>query len=102
MNFSFFQVRHFFLLLCQFINHLEVLWLPVYFPSEIERADPRLYARNVRKLMAVEVLFFIPIYFIHLCMFILLALFVSFIVGWFVPVRGWTARKANLSLFLKW
>ena len=43
------------LLLCQFINHLEVVWLPVYVPSEEEKADPKLYASNVPKLMAVEV-----------------------------------------------
>lgn len=47
-------VRHVVLLLCQFINHLEVVWLPVYVPSEKEKADPKLYASNVRKLMADE------------------------------------------------
>eukprot|EP00250_Pteridium_aquilinum_P004426 c14637_g1_i1 orf=443-1786(-) len=46
--------RHVVLLLCQFINFLEVLVLPVYAPSEEEKADPKLYASNVRKLMASE------------------------------------------------
>lgn len=50
-----FQVRHVFLLLCQFVNYLEVIHLPVYYPSEQEKNDPKLYANNVRKLMAVEV-----------------------------------------------
>ncbi|XP_038973824.1 lysophospholipid acyltransferase LPEAT1-like isoform X1 [Phoenix dactylifera] len=47
-------VRHVFLLLCQFVNHLEVIHLPVYYPSEQEMEDPKLYANNVRKLMATE------------------------------------------------
>jgi lysophosphatidylcholine acyltransferase/lyso-PAF acetyltransferase len=34
---------------------LEAVWLPVYIPSEEEKVDPKLYANNVRKLMAVEV-----------------------------------------------
>ncbi|GJM88351.1 hypothetical protein PR202_ga04405 [Eleusine coracana subsp. coracana] len=46
--------RHVFLLLCQFINYLEVIHLPVYYPSDQEKDDPKLYANNVRKLMAVE------------------------------------------------
>ncbi|CAL4907618.1 unnamed protein product [Urochloa decumbens] len=46
--------RHVFLLLCQFVNYLEVIHLPVYDPSEQEKDDPKLYANNVRKLMAVE------------------------------------------------
>ncbi|XP_066366970.1 lysophospholipid acyltransferase LPEAT1-like [Miscanthus floridulus] len=46
--------RHVFLLLCQFVNYLEVVHLPVYYPSEQEKDDPKLYANNVRKLMAVE------------------------------------------------
>jgi lysophosphatidylcholine acyltransferase/lyso-PAF acetyltransferase len=49
------QARHVFLLLCQFVNYLEVVNLPVYYPSEQEKDDPKLYANNVRKLMAVEV-----------------------------------------------
>ncbi|XP_047094373.1 lysophospholipid acyltransferase LPEAT1-like [Lolium rigidum] len=46
--------RHILLLLCQFANYLEVVHLPVYYPSEQEKDDPKLYASNVRKLMAVE------------------------------------------------
>uniref|UniRef100_A0A0C9S8C2 TSA: Wollemia nobilis Ref_Wollemi_Transcript_5066_1874 transcribed RNA sequence n=1 Tax=Wollemia nobilis TaxID=56998 RepID=A0A0C9S8C2_9CONI len=47
-------VRHVLLLLCQFVNCLEVTRLPVYCPSEKEKSDAKLYANNVRKLMAVE------------------------------------------------
>ncbi|KAL8087743.1 hypothetical protein AgCh_037776 [Apium graveolens] len=45
-------VRHVILLFCQFVNHLEVTRLPVYCPSQEEKDDPKLYAENVRKLMA--------------------------------------------------
>ncbi|GMI64969.1 LYSOPHOSPHATIDYLETHANOLAMINE ACYLTRANSFERASE1 [Hibiscus trionum] len=47
-------VRHVAFLLCQFVNHLEVTWLPVYHPSQQEKDNPKLYANNVRKLMATE------------------------------------------------
>ncbi|KAI3985890.1 hypothetical protein MKX01_038972, partial [Papaver californicum] len=47
-------VRHIVLLLCQFVNHMEVVRLPVYHPSEQEKEDPKLYANNVRKLLATE------------------------------------------------
>ncbi|XP_059638377.1 lysophospholipid acyltransferase LPEAT1 isoform X2 [Cornus florida] len=47
-------VRHVILLLCQFVNHIEVKQLPVYHPSQQEKDDPKLYADNVRKLMACE------------------------------------------------
>ncbi|XP_019153333.1 PREDICTED: lysophospholipid acyltransferase LPEAT1-like isoform X2 [Ipomoea nil] len=46
--------RHVLLLLCQFINYMEVIWLPVYCPSQQEKDDPKLYAENVRRLMARE------------------------------------------------
>ncbi|WVZ71390.1 hypothetical protein U9M48_019982 [Paspalum notatum var. saurae] len=46
--------RHVFLLLCQFVNYMEVVRLPVYYPSEQEKEDPKVYANNVRKLIAVE------------------------------------------------
>ncbi|KAL5226498.1 hypothetical protein ABZP36_014763 [Zizania latifolia] len=46
--------RHVFLLLCQFVNYIEVVHLPVYYPSEQEKEDPKLYANNVRKLIATE------------------------------------------------
>ncbi|KAK3425403.1 hypothetical protein EUGRSUZ_A00496 [Eucalyptus grandis] len=46
--------RHVLFLLCQFINHIEVTHLPVYHPSEQEKNDAKLYANNVRKLMAKE------------------------------------------------
>lgn len=49
------QVRHVILLLSQFVNYIEVRRLPVYHPSEQEKEDPKLYAANVRKLMAQEV-----------------------------------------------
>lgn len=47
-------LRHVVLMLCQFVNYLEVVWLPVYVPSEKEKSNPRLYATNVRNLMALE------------------------------------------------
>lgn len=47
-------LRHVILLLCQFVNYMEVMWLPVYYPSQQEKDDPKLYADNVRKLMARE------------------------------------------------
>ncbi|CAA0840126.1 Lysophospholipid acyltransferase LPEAT1 [Striga hermonthica] len=47
-------VRHVILLLCQFANYIEVTKLPVYRPSEQEKADPKLYAENVRRLIARE------------------------------------------------
>ncbi|KAI3440309.1 PlsC domain-containing protein [Psidium guajava] len=46
--------RHVIFLLCQFINHIEVTHLPVYYPSEQEKDDAKLYANNVRRLMAKE------------------------------------------------
>lgn len=42
-------------LLCQFVNHIEVTRLPIYHPSQEEQDDPKLYANNVRRLMASEV-----------------------------------------------
>lgn len=45
---------HVFYLFCQFINHMEAVWLPVYYPSQEEKDDPKLYASNVRRLMARE------------------------------------------------
>lgn len=53
------QVRHVILLFCQFVNHLEVTRLPIYYPSQQEKDDPKLYADNVRTLMAHEVCFFV-------------------------------------------
>ncbi|XP_022768895.1 lysophospholipid acyltransferase LPEAT1-like isoform X2 [Durio zibethinus] len=47
-------VRHVVFLLCQFVNHMEVTWLPLYYPSQQEKDDPKLYANNVRRLMASE------------------------------------------------
>uniref|UniRef100_A0A2P2JBI7 Lysophospholipid acyltransferase LPEAT1 isoform X3 n=1 Tax=Rhizophora mucronata TaxID=61149 RepID=A0A2P2JBI7_RHIMU len=47
-------VRHVIFLLCQFINRMEVIWLPVYYPSQEEKDDPKLYANNVRQWMAHE------------------------------------------------
>ncbi|XP_019414979.1 PREDICTED: lysophospholipid acyltransferase LPEAT1-like isoform X2 [Lupinus angustifolius] len=47
-------VRHVIFLLCQFVNYMEVIRLPVYYPSQQEKDDPKLYANNVRRLMASE------------------------------------------------
>lgn len=43
--------RHIFLMLCNPVHSVTAFELPVYYPSEEERRDPRLYAANVRKLM---------------------------------------------------
>ena len=45
---------HFLRLLCQVVNYCEVTYLDVYVPSEEEKKNPRLYANNVRALMAKE------------------------------------------------
>lgn len=37
---------------------MEVMRLPVYYPSKEEKDDPKLYASNIRKLMADEVCFY--------------------------------------------
>lgn len=47
-------VRHVILLLCQFVNYMTVTRLPVYYPSQEEKDNPKLYAENVRRLMARE------------------------------------------------
>ncbi|KAJ1419723.1 Phospholipid/glycerol acyltransferase [Sesbania bispinosa] len=47
-------VRHVIFLLCQFVNYMEVTQLPTYYPSQQEKDDPKLYANNVRRLMASE------------------------------------------------
>ncbi|XWS25729.1 hypothetical protein CRYUN_Cryun27aG0092600 [Craigia yunnanensis] len=47
-------VRHVVFLLCQLVNHMEVTRFPVYYPSQQEKDDPKLYANNVRRLMASE------------------------------------------------
>lgn len=47
-------VRHVIFLLCQFVNYIEVIRLPVYHPTQQEMDDPKLYASNVRRLMATE------------------------------------------------
>ncbi|CAK8568589.1 unnamed protein product [Lathyrus sativus] len=47
-------VRHVIFLLCQFVNNMEVIQLPIYYPSQQEMDDPKLYADNVRRLMASE------------------------------------------------
>ncbi|GFP92705.1 lysophospholipid acyltransferase lpeat1 [Phtheirospermum japonicum] len=46
--------RHVILLLSQFVNYIEVTRLPLYNPSQQEMDDPKLYAENVRNLMARE------------------------------------------------
>jgi hypothetical protein len=39
----------YFRLITQFTNNLEVIYLPVYYPNNDEKADATLYANNVRK-----------------------------------------------------
>ena len=45
---------HFLRIQSQFVNICHVHVLPPYTPSPAERKDPRLYADNVRHLMALE------------------------------------------------
>ncbi|KAH9509533.1 Lysophosphatidylcholine acyltransferase 2 [Bulinus truncatus] len=40
------------LTLCQFYTRIEIEYLPVYSPSEEEKKDPKLFANNVREVMA--------------------------------------------------
>ncbi|XP_059143736.1 lysophosphatidylcholine acyltransferase 2-like [Physella acuta] len=40
------------LTLCQFYTRIEIEFLPVYVPSEEEKKDPKLFANNVREVMA--------------------------------------------------
>ncbi|KAI4316792.1 hypothetical protein L6164_024737 [Bauhinia variegata] len=47
-------VRHVIFLFCQFVNYMEVTRLPVYYPSQQEKDDPKLFANNVRRVMASE------------------------------------------------
>nr|KAJ0199208.1 hypothetical protein LSAT_V11C600328660 [Lactuca sativa] len=47
-------VWHVILLLFQFVNKMSVTRLPVYYPSQEEKDNPKLYAENVRRLMARE------------------------------------------------
>lgn len=49
-------------LLSQFVNYMEVIRLPVYYPSPEEMKDPKLYANNLRSLMAAEVCVFLHIH----------------------------------------
>ncbi|GKC59241.1 hypothetical protein Tco_1086839 [Tanacetum coccineum] len=46
--------RHVILLMCQFVNYMTVTRLPVYYHSQEEKDDPKLYAENVRRWMARE------------------------------------------------
>ena len=75
---------------------------PCLFPIWNRKSWSKALCEECTKTDGSRGMFFMPLYLMHMYMFILLALLVSFFVGWFVPVRGWTARKANLSLFLKW
>ena len=40
--------------LAQPFTRAEIEFLPVYYPSQIEQKDPKLYASNVRNLMAAN------------------------------------------------
>ncbi len=43
---------HIFRFLTQFVNYCELVMLPVYTPSAAEKADPQLFASNVRAAMS--------------------------------------------------
>lgn len=46
--------RQIWLLLANPVNHIQVEFLPVYDPSQEEKADPNLFAKNVQILMALH------------------------------------------------
>jgi lysophosphatidylcholine acyltransferase/lyso-PAF acetyltransferase len=41
-----------YLTICQFNNSVDIEYLPVYTPSDIERDNPCLFAENVRTLLS--------------------------------------------------
>lgn len=45
-------IPHILRLFAQLRNHCEVEFLPVYYPNEAEKKDPKLFADNVRQVMA--------------------------------------------------
>lgn len=45
---------HMFRVFSQFSNACEVHWLPIHYPTDAEKKDPRLYAENVRTEIAAE------------------------------------------------
>lgn len=47
-----FRLKLLWLTLTQLNSSCEIEFLPVYKPSEAEKTDPKLYANNVRRLMA--------------------------------------------------
>lgn len=47
-----FRLKLLWLTLTQVHSSCEIEFLPVYYPSEEEKRDPKLYARNVRDVMA--------------------------------------------------
>lgn len=55
---------HLLRLMCQFDNKIEVQLLPAYAPSEQEKANPALFAENVRQLMVRRVMHLV--YLLHL------------------------------------
>ncbi len=52
------KMRIIFYTLCQLNNIMEITYLPVYSPSEAEKADVHLYADNVRQKMAKWSIFY--------------------------------------------
>ncbi|GLC36238.1 hypothetical protein PLESTB_001365200 [Pleodorina starrii] len=46
------ELWHLVRLMCQWRNDLEIIILPPYIPSDEEKANPKLFAANVRQLMA--------------------------------------------------
>jgi lysophosphatidylcholine acyltransferase/lyso-PAF acetyltransferase len=44
-------VPHILRLFAQFRNYCQVEFLPVYYPSEVEKKDPKLFADNVRQVL---------------------------------------------------
>jgi len=45
-------IKHMLHMLTSWMSHLDIIHLPIYAPSESEKADPELFAENVRRKMA--------------------------------------------------
>jgi len=52
---------HVFRLLTQLQNNVEIIFLPIYYPSEDEKKDPKLYAKNMQELISQTLK--IPVYY---------------------------------------
>lgn len=45
---------HFLVMMCNLTNNLDVTYLPLYYPSEAEKKNPRFYAQNIKNAMSAS------------------------------------------------